>query len=121
MKATDAIVKEIDGAQSQVLVQVYSFTSKPIAEALVRAKNRGRDVQIIIDSPSAKGKGNKVQMCLDADMTCPPKTDPHVKLEWIEGRQGDEQEAVYSGADSWKAAGSRGGLGARADIGPGLP
>jgi hypothetical protein len=24
-------------------------------------------------------------------MTCPPKTDPHVKLErWIEGRQGDE-------------------------------
>jgi hypothetical protein len=24
-------------------------------------------------------------------LTCPPKTDPHVKLErWIEGRQGDE-------------------------------
>jgi hypothetical protein len=33
-------------------------------------------------------------------LTCPPKTDPHVKLEgWIEGRQGDEQEAAYSGAD----------------------
>src|SRR4030042_5254583 len=44
-------------------------------------------------------------------LTCPPKTDPHVKLEWwIEGRQGDEQEAVYSGADHWKAAGSRGGV-----------
>ena len=25
------------------------------------------------------------------ELTCPPKTDPHVKLErWIEGRQGDE-------------------------------
>jgi len=34
-------------------------------------------------------------------MTCPPKTDPHVKLEWwIEGRQGDEQEAVNHGSKS---------------------
>jgi putative transposase len=42
-------------------------------------------------------------------LTCPPKTDPHVKLEWwIEGRQEDEQEALYPGADPWKAAGSRG-------------
>jgi hypothetical protein len=31
--------------------------------------------------------------CLcDLSLTCPPKTDPHVKLErWIEGRQGNEQ------------------------------
>ena len=30
------------------------------------------------------------------DMTCPPKTDPQVMLEyWIEGSQGGEQEAVY--------------------------
>jgi hypothetical protein len=30
-------------------------------------------------------------------MTCSPKTDPHFKLEWwIEGRQGDEKEAVYT-------------------------
>ena len=29
-------------------------------------------------------------------LTCPQKTVPHVKLEWwIEGRQGDQQEAVY--------------------------
>jgi len=29
--------------------------------------------------------------------TCPPKTDPHVKLEWwIEGRQGDEQETLHA-------------------------
>jgi hypothetical protein len=41
----------------------------------------------------------KVKNRLDG-LTCPPKTDPHVKLEyWIKGRQGDEQEAVYSGAD----------------------
>ena len=39
-------------------------------------------------------------------LTCPPKTDPHVKLEWwIAGRREDEQEAVYSGTDHWEAAG----------------
>jgi len=39
-------------------------------------------------------------------VTCPPKTDPHVKLDWwIEGRQGDEQEAIYTGADHQEAAG----------------
>jgi hypothetical protein len=44
-------------------------------------------------------------------LTCPPITDPHVKLEeWIERRQGDEQEAVYLGADYRKATGSRSGV-----------
>ncbi len=30
-----------------------------------------------------------------ATLTCPPQSDPHVKLEWwIEGSQGDEQEPM---------------------------
>ena len=37
-------------------------------------------------------------------MTYPPKTDPHVNLEWwIKGRQGDEQETIYAGAGHWEA------------------
>jgi hypothetical protein len=33
-------------------------------------------------------------------MTCPPKTDLLVELEWwIEGRQGDVQEKVFMGAE----------------------
>ncbi|MFZ0051236.1 MAG: transposase [Desulfobaccales bacterium] len=31
--------------------------------------------------------------------------------QWIEGRQGDEQEALHPGADHREAAGSRGSLG----------
>jgi transposase-like protein len=39
-------------------------------------------------------------------MTCPPRTDPQVKLErWIKGRQGDEQKEVYPGTDKSEAAG----------------
>lgn len=47
---TDAIVAEISAAQASVRVQAYSFTSPPIAKALVAAKNRGVDVKVILDS-----------------------------------------------------------------------
>jgi phosphatidylserine/phosphatidylglycerophosphate/cardiolipin synthase-like enzyme len=34
---TDAIIKEIDQAKTEILIQAYSFTSAPIAKALVSA------------------------------------------------------------------------------------
>ena len=46
---TKAIVKTVDGARKNILVQAYSFTSAPIARALVAAKRRGVDVRIILD------------------------------------------------------------------------
>jgi phosphatidylserine/phosphatidylglycerophosphate/cardiolipin synthase-like enzyme len=47
--ATKAVVDALDGAKSTVLVQAYSFTSAPIAKALVQAHDRGVDVQVILD------------------------------------------------------------------------
>jgi len=47
---TQAIVDALDGAQRTVLVQAYSFTSAPIAKALLEAKKRGVAVQVIIDA-----------------------------------------------------------------------
>ena len=47
--ATSAIVQAIDNAKSTVLVQAYSFTSQPIAEAIVRAHERGVKVQVLLD------------------------------------------------------------------------
>lgn len=46
---TGLIVESIDGARIEILMQAYSFTSAPIAEALVRAKKRGVDVRAILD------------------------------------------------------------------------
>ncbi len=46
---TDAIVAELARARREILVQAYSFTSKPIAKALVDAKGRGVHVEIILD------------------------------------------------------------------------
>ena len=47
--ATSAIVRTLDEANKSILVQAYSFTSAPIASALVRAHKRGADVQVILD------------------------------------------------------------------------
>lgn len=43
------IVETINLAREQILVQAYSFTHRAIAEALVVAKRRGVDVQVIAD------------------------------------------------------------------------
>ena len=43
------IVAEINEARGVILVQAYSFTSMPIAKALVSAKQRGVSVQVILD------------------------------------------------------------------------
>jgi phosphatidylserine/phosphatidylglycerophosphate/cardiolipin synthase-like enzyme len=46
---TDAIAKEIHDAKSSILVQAYSFTSSPIAKALVSAKRPGMRIEVILD------------------------------------------------------------------------
>jgi phosphatidylserine/phosphatidylglycerophosphate/cardiolipin synthase-like enzyme len=45
----DAVVRELDAAKESVLVQAYSFTSAPIAKAVMEAHKRGVKVQVILD------------------------------------------------------------------------
>ena len=46
---TDLIVDTIATAKKTLLVQAYSFTSAPIAKAVVDARKRGVDVRVILD------------------------------------------------------------------------
>ena len=46
---TDAINKVLVQAKQEILVQAYSFTSAPIATALLEAHKRGVKVQVILD------------------------------------------------------------------------
>ena len=46
---TDAIVIELNKSKSTVLVQAYTFTSAPIAKALLNAHKRGVKVEVILD------------------------------------------------------------------------
>jgi len=46
---TDAIVNELKKARHEILLLAYSFSSKPVAQALLEAKNRGVRVEIVLD------------------------------------------------------------------------
>jgi len=46
---TEAIISEIRHARSEILVQAYSFTSAPIAKALLDARKRGLKITVILD------------------------------------------------------------------------
>jgi phosphatidylserine/phosphatidylglycerophosphate/cardiolipin synthase-like enzyme len=51
---TDAIVRAIRKAKSEILVQAHSFTCPAIAEALADARRRGVFVSILLDRGSEK-------------------------------------------------------------------
>ena len=53
---TEAIVNQIYNAKSEILIQAYSFTSTPIAKALVNAHKKGVHVEIILDKSNKSKK-----------------------------------------------------------------
>jgi len=61
---TEAVVSNLNGAKSNVLVQAYSFTSVPIAKALVDAKRRGVTVQVILDKSQRTEKYTEADFLL---------------------------------------------------------
>jgi PLD-like domain/Metal binding domain of Ada len=54
--ATEAVVRELNAAQTQVLMQAYSFTSAPIAKALVEAHKRGVKILAVLDKSNETDK-----------------------------------------------------------------
>ena len=46
----EAILAQIDKAQRYVHVAMYAFTSRYLAQALVRAKERGVEVKVVLDA-----------------------------------------------------------------------
>jgi len=53
---TDAILSQINQAKTEILIQAYSFTSKPIARALVQAKKRGVKIIAVLDKSNRTRK-----------------------------------------------------------------
>jgi phosphatidylserine/phosphatidylglycerophosphate/cardiolipin synthase-like enzyme len=72
---TDAIVREIQHARHEILVLAYSFTSKPIAQALVDAKLRGVHVDIVLDHSNEHEMYTDMHFFLEQGLT--PMIDPH--------------------------------------------
>ncbi len=53
---TQAIVRELKAARQSILIQAYSFTSAPIAAALVEAARRGVLIEVVLDKSNKTGK-----------------------------------------------------------------
>ncbi|MCW9424127.1 phospholipase D-like domain-containing protein, partial [Klebsiella pneumoniae] len=47
--ALQLVLKTINSAQQEIRLMGYSFTSPEVAGALVRAKQRGLDVKVVLD------------------------------------------------------------------------
>jgi phosphatidylserine/phosphatidylglycerophosphate/cardiolipin synthase-like enzyme len=54
--AQDVVIDAISHAKHSIVMAAYSFTSKPIATALVDAKGRGVDVRLVADKRGNSGK-----------------------------------------------------------------
>jgi phosphatidylserine/phosphatidylglycerophosphate/cardiolipin synthase-like enzyme len=65
---TDAIVQKLAEAKSTVFVQAYSFTSEPIAQALVDAKKRGVTVSVVLDASQQSEPNGKANFLSHADI-----------------------------------------------------
>jgi len=64
--ATFAVRQALDNAKSSVLVQAYSFTSAPIAEALVRAHKRGVKIRVLLDKSQKTEKYSSADFLANA-------------------------------------------------------
>ena len=66
--AAVAIVKAIDASVREVLVQAYGFTHNGIAQALVRAHERGVRVRVLLDQKSQSSNRYVIGVLSDAQI-----------------------------------------------------
>jgi phosphatidylserine/phosphatidylglycerophosphate/cardiolipin synthase-like enzyme len=66
--AAAAIVNAIDASKREVLVQAYGFTHNAIAQALVRAHQRGVVVRVLLDQKSQSSNRYVMDVLTDAQI-----------------------------------------------------
>jgi phosphatidylserine/phosphatidylglycerophosphate/cardiolipin synthase-like enzyme len=98
---TDAIVQALGNAKRTILVQAYSFTSAPIAKALLDAHKRGVQVQVILDKSQRSEKYSSADFL--ANQGVPTRIDAnhaiaHNKIMIIDG------ETVLTGSFNFTKA-----------------
>ncbi len=86
---TETVVRQLDAAQQTVFVQAYSFTSAPIARALVDAHKRGVHVEVILDKSQRSEKYSSADFVAHAGI--PTYIDAehaiaHNKIMIVDGR-----------------------------------
>ena len=65
-RCSSLILDAISSARETVRVQAYSFTARPIAEALIEARQRGVDVAVIVDKSQTSERYSVIALLNDA-------------------------------------------------------
>ncbi|MDW8041299.1 MAG: phospholipase D family protein [Nitrososphaerota archaeon] len=89
MNCASVIIDLIDRANRSVLVAIYSFTRDDIADALVRAVNRGLEVRVVIERERAYETGSEYRRLRDGGVNVRLDGNPdlmHHKFIVIDGR-----------------------------------
>ncbi len=97
---TDAIVSEISRAKNTVDIMMYSFSSRPILEEIVKAKARGVRVRVLLDKGQEKQKYAKGRYLAQRGFTVKYDTGKglmHNKVGIIDGK------AMFTGSFNWTA------------------
>lgn len=101
-RCTDLIVSAISQARSEVLVQAYSFTSTPIAKALVDAKKRGVTVLAVIDKSQRTERYSEVDFLAHAGI--PTWIDSQVAIAHNKVMVIDRERVITGSFNFTKAA-----------------
>ncbi len=91
------IIRQIDKSQSYVYVAMYSFTLDSLADALIRAKNRGVEVKVVIEK-SQVGKGSEYERLKNAGIDVRLDRNPdymHNKFMIVDGK------IITTGSFNW--------------------
>ena len=67
--AAAAVVDVIDQSQTEVLVQAYGFTHNGIAQALIRAQQRGVVVRVLLDQKSEASNRYVIDLLVTNDVS----------------------------------------------------
>jgi len=96
--AAEEIVRQIDNAVSYIDIAMYSFTSGPIAEAIVRAKKRGVKIRILMDKEQSQGRYSKYEFFLNNGIAVIQDQHSgimHNKIAVIDGK------VLFTGSYNW--------------------
>ena len=99
--ALELVLRTIDAAHTSLHMAAYTFTSRPVADALIKAQKRGVDVRVVVDRINAREPYSEVGSLLARGV--PVRTDHqysimHNKFMVVDGSTVEEGSFNYTAA-----------------------
>ncbi len=97
------ILQYLDKAKSNILLLGYSFTSKPITDALIKAKHRGVKIRIVLDRSQRTQKSSKEPVAALLENQIEVRFDHSVKIAHNKVMVIDDYQTI-TGSYNWSHA-----------------